>query len=162
MLVQKTVPRIGHTLAYGSFEARETIEFCAARCHWPAGQLVTQRATNLAQILMPQSNFGYDVMVFVGRQRFQYARQREEIQAAVLKKFGLTISTGELSDLSQRFVQYLARLHHARADKLAAVLRADGGWPLHVDATGEAGRGTLLIALAGWRQWVLGAWKIPT
>ena len=162
MLVQKTVPRIGHTLAYGYFEARETIEFCAARCHWPAGQLVTQRAPNLAQILMPQSNFGYDVMVFVGRQRFQYARQREEIQAAVLRKFGLTISTGELSDLSQRFVQYLARLHHARADKLAAVLRADGGWPLHVDATGEAGRGTLLIALAGWRQWVLGAWKIPT
>ena len=24
----------------------------------------------------------------------------------------------------------------------------------------EAGRGTLLVAIAGWRQWVLGAWKI--
>jgi hypothetical protein len=30
---------------------------------------------------------------------------------------------------------------------------------MHVDATGEDGRGTLLLVLAGWRQWVLGAWN---
>jgi hypothetical protein len=41
-------------------------------------------------------------------------------------------------------------------------LAADGGWPLHIDATGEQGRGTLFVALAGWRGWVLGAWKLPT
>jgi hypothetical protein len=41
-------------------------------------------------------------------------------------------------------------------------LAADGGWPLHVDASGEDGTGTLLAAFAGWRQWVLGAWKVPT
>ncbi|MCP4751553.1 MAG: hypothetical protein GY866_11715, partial [Proteobacteria bacterium] len=29
-------------------------------------------------------------------------------------------------------------------------------------ATGEDGRGTLLVAFAGWRGWVLGAWKVPT
>ena len=34
--------------------------------------------------------------------------------------------------------------------------------PCHIDATGEDGRGTLLVALAGWRRWVLGSWKIPT
>ena len=41
-------------------------------------------------------------------------------------------------------------------------MNSDGGWPLHIDATGEDGRGTLLVALAGWRRWVLGSWKIPT
>ncbi len=41
-------------------------------------------------------------------------------------------------------------------------MEADGGWPLHIDATGEDGRGTLFVALAGWRRWVLGSWKIPT
>jgi hypothetical protein len=45
---------------------------------------------------------------------------------------------------------------------LRAALQSDGGWPLHVDATGEDGRGTLLVAFAGWRRWVLGAWKVPT
>src|SRR4030067_82440 len=34
--------------------------------------------------------------------------------------------------------------------------------PLHCDATGEDGRGTLMVAYNGWREWVLGAWKLPT
>jgi hypothetical protein len=41
-------------------------------------------------------------------------------------------------------------------------MEEDGGWPLHIDATGEGGRGTLLVAFSGWRGWALGAWKIPT
>jgi hypothetical protein len=49
-----------------------------------------------------------------------------------------------------------------RGDPRAVLLEQDGGWPLHVDATGEDGRGTLLVAFAGWRRWVLGAWKVPT
>ena len=101
-------------------------------------------------------------MVFVGRRRFLRSQQRQEIQAALFGEHGLSISTGEVSELSRRFAQYLARLHRARSGLLAAALQADGGWPLHVDATGEAGRGTLLIAMGGWRRWVLGAWKIST
>ena len=75
---------------------------------------------------------------------------------------GIRISTGEVSELSRRFVHYMARLHQARAERLKRVLADDGGWPMHVDATGEDGRGTLLLVMAGWRQWVLGAWKIST
>ena len=33
---------------------------------------------------------------------------------------------------------------------------------MHVDATGEHGRGTLLVVMAGWKNWVLGSWKIAT
>lgn len=110
---------------------------------------------------MPGRNFGYDVMVFVGLGRNLHRRQREELQAE-LQDNGVTISTGEISELSRLFTAYLARLQRARAPELKAALQADGGWPLHVDATGEAGRGTLLLAMAGWRRWVLGAWKIAT
>ncbi len=162
MLVQKTAPRSGQTLAHGPFEAQETHHACAAECRWPSGALVTRRADCLCEALMPGSNFGYDVMVLVGQQRFLRHRQREEIQSALHDEHGIPISTGEVSELSHRFTQYLARLHRARAGLLAAALAADGGWPLHVDATGEAGRGTLLVVMAGWRQWVLGSWKIPT
>ena len=104
---------------------------------------------------------GYDVMAFVGIERFLHHRQREEIQAALVDQ-GVRISTGEVSKLSHRFVSYMARLHRARAEQIRAVLEGDGGWPLHVDATGEAGRGTMLVVIAGWRQWVLGVWKIAT
>jgi hypothetical protein len=72
------------------------------------------------------------------------------------------ISTGEVSVLQRRFVACLQRLHAARRDAIGQAFARDGGWPLHIDATGEDGRGTLLIAYAGWRRWVLGSWKIPT
>jgi hypothetical protein len=101
-------------------------------------------------------------MVFVGRQRFVHHRQREEIRTALRDEHAVSVSTGEVSVLERRFVTYLQRLHVARRDAIAQAFAEDGGWPLHVDATGEDGRGTLFIAYAGWRRWVLGAWKIPT
>lgn len=161
MGVQKTARRLGRTLEHGSFEARETIHGCRAGCRWPSGARVTRRAACLSAPLLPGSNVGYDVMVFVGLERFLRHRQREEIQAALGDK-GVDISTGEVSNLARKFVDYTARLHRDRAEQLKGVLERDGGWPLHVDATGEAGRGTMLIVLAGWRKWVLGAWKIAT
>lgn len=111
---------------------------------------------------MPGSNYGYDVMVAVGIMRFLESRQREQIRTALDERYGIAISTGQVSALVHRFAEYLERLHHSKAGALAAALAEDGGWPLHVDATGEAGRGTVLVVLAGWRQWVLGAWKIST
>jgi len=162
MLVEKTVLRTGRTMDLGSFTARETVTVCAARCRHPSGQLVTGRAEALARRLPPGDVVGYDLMVHVGLARFLGHRQREEIRADLERETGLSISTGEVSELSRRFLCYLTALHEERSPALAAALREDGGWPLHLDATGEDGRGTLLVILAGWRQWVLGAWKIPT
>jgi len=162
MKVQKTSTHLGMTIEHGSFAARETVHVCAQRCRWPSGALVTHRAASLIERLMPNSGIGYDVMVFVGLQRFLHHRQRDEIRAALQKRHGLRISTGEVSRLNNAFLAYLQRLHDDRAPAIRAALESDGGWPLHLDATGEDGRGTLLTIFAGWRQWVLGAWKIPT
>lgn len=160
-LVQKTRSRQGKTLAHGQFEARQTVRICAVGCHHPSGVVVTHGTGSLTEHLLPGSNVGYDVMVFVGRERFLRHQQREQIQAALLNE-GINISTGEVSHLAHKFVLYLARLHRSRAEQIKAVLAHDGGWPLHIDATGEAGRGTMLVVIAGWRGWVLGTWKIAT
>jgi hypothetical protein len=163
MHVQKTTTRNGKTLDHGSFKIHETVHVCAARCRHPSGALMTQRPFILSETIMPRRAVGYDVMAFVGIERFIYHRQREEIRAALEHEHVISLSTGETSDLAACFfVEYLRRLHEARCEQLRAALLRDGGWPLHIDATGENGRGTLLVALAGWRQWVLGAWKIPT
>lgn len=162
MHVQKTVDHHGKTLAYGEFDARETVHVCPAGCRHPAGVRVTRRAMALTEMLIPRSTVGYDVLVFVGLQRFLHCRRREEIRDTLLSEHGLSLSTGAVSHLTRRFLEYLHALHDARTEPLRAALAADGGWPLHIDATGENGRGTLLVAYAGWRRWVLGAWKIPT
>ena len=161
MKVQKTIQRSGKTLAHGSFRVGETVYVCASGCQ-QEGRLVTRRSYQLAQLLLPRSTVGYDVLVYVGCQRLVHYRQRQEIRTDLQRKYGIVLSTGEISALGRRFLLYLERLHWRCAPALRAVLQADGGWPLHIDATGEDGRGTMVTALAGWRGWVLHAWKVPT
>jgi hypothetical protein len=161
MNVQKTIRRTVRTLTHGSFQAQETIFVCASRCQ-KQNHLVTARSSSLAQLLVPHCTVGYDVLVYVGCQRFLHYRQREEIRTDLEKRYGIVLSTGEISALGRRFLVYLKALHKKRAPALRAALEADGGWPLHIDATGEDGRGTMVTAWAGWRNWVLSAWKAPT
>lgn len=116
-----------------------------------------KRAATLAGLVLPRSVVGYDIMIYVGLERFLHHRQREEIRASLAADHGISLSSGEISVLAGRFVAYLERLHQASALALRAALAADDGWPLHIDATGEDGRGTLLVAFASWRQWGLGA-----
>lgn len=174
MHVQKTVERAGSTLAHGAFRVRETVHVCAAGCTRPTRPAtaelkvevsqvaVIRRQPELAELLLPRSTVGYDVLCFVGRQRLVEYQQREVIQDKLRQDYGLELSTGEISDLCRRFVVYHQALHDARTPALRAALEEDGGWPLHIDATGENGQGTLFCAYAGWRGWALGAWKIPT
>ena len=161
MHVQKTLQRQAVTLAHGLFRVREVVYVCDGR-RKPEGSLATRRASALTEPIPPKSTVGYDVMVYVGIERFVCHRQREEIRATLEKEHGIHLSSGEISELGKRFVIYLETLYRDSAPALRAALAADGGWPLHLDATGEDGRGTLLVAFAGWRRWVLGAWKIPT
>jgi len=167
MHVRKTVEHRGVTLAHGGFQVRETVHVCAAGCIKPGadgkpGRAVIKRQAAVAELLLPKSTVGYDVMTFIGLQRFVHFQQREEIRATLDREHGITLSSGEISTLCQRFVVYLEALHQARAGALREALASDGGWPLHMDATGEDGRGTLFVVYAGWRGWALGAWKIPT
>ncbi len=164
MIVQKTLtrPRPVQTLEHGPFRLREVIHECAAGCRRPDGSLVMRRALALAERLLPGRGVGYDVMVFIGFERFLRYRQREEIRSKLKNDYGISLSTGEISVLARLFLDYVRRLHEACAPRLRRALRQDGGWPMHADATCEDGRGTMLVVLAGWRRWVLGAWKIPT
>src|SRR5256884_5432768 len=161
MNVQKTIQRWGKTLAHGLFRVRETIYACASR-RKKGHRVVTARSSFLAQLLLPHSTVGYDLLVYVGCQRFVYYRQREEMRAELKERYGIGLSTGEISALGRRFLVYLEALHQKQSPALRAALEADGGCPLHIDATGEDGRGTLVTAWAGWRRWGLSARETPT
>jgi hypothetical protein len=162
MIVQKTCRRGGLTLEHGTFEVKETVRVCAAKCRRPSGRLSTRRSRDAARSIMPKCVAGYDLMAFVGLKRFLECKQRDEIASELERVHGIRVCSGEISNLATRFLDYLSRLHWAKAAALKAAMQADGGWPMHVDATGENGRGTLLVVFAGWRNWVLGSWKIST
>lgn len=161
MEVRKTRVRSGSTLAHGDFRLHETERVCASGCT-SGGKPLVRRSPQSEELLLPRCVVGYDVMTFVGIERFVHQRQREEIRASLFSRWGIELSTGEVSGLARKFCTYLKALHVARAGALRRLLESDGGWPMHVDATGEDGQGTLLVIYAGWRGWVLGSWKIPT
>jgi len=155
--VQKTRVRAGVTMAHGRVRIGLKVRVCRARCQTKAAR----RSTDLSALFPARATFGYDVIVRVGLERFVHYRQRHEIRAA-LAADGVELSDAQISLLGRKFLGYIEALHRVRAPALRAALAADGGWPMHVDATGEDGRGTLLVVYAGWRGWVLGAWKVPT
>lgn len=166
MHVRKTLEHGGVTLAHGAFRVHEAERVCASGCTEDAGNgkghALVRRSAQVASLLLPRSTVGYDVMAHVGIERFVHYHQREEIRGDLASRFGVHLSTGEISTLARKFCTYLKALHEAHAVPLRAALAADGGWPMHLDSTGEDGQGTLLVIYAGWRNWVLGSWKIPT
>ncbi len=110
--------------------------------------------------MIPRTGIGYDLMAFCGTERFLKHRQREEIQAELKQQYDIDISTGKISDLVRTFTVYFKALHESKAPQIKD--RLANGFPLHIDATCDAGRGTLFVAYCGDPEWVLGAWKIPT
>ncbi len=162
MVVQKTFPRNIVTIKTGHITVRETELGCNTHCKYPSGKLITQRSEDLTRIVAPGKKFGYDVEVYVGMQRYIHHKQREEIQIELLRNHDISISTGKITDLAIRFIDHFEALHISRSQEFKKVLKNDGGYPLHIDATGEAGSGILLVAYSGWRKWVLGAWSLTT
>lgn len=153
--VYKSRSRQVITLAGGSFRAIETLKQCGEDSTHP---LMGSNA--LTRQVVPRRRYGYDLIVHVGCARYLKNQQRGEIQAELLRQRGIALSTGSLSSLCDRFLTYLEALHLARVPQLRAALGE--GYPLHIDATCEHGKGGLFVCMDGWRSWVLVAGRIPS
>ena len=75
----------------------------AAKCRYPSGKSVARRANCVAQCIMPNSITGYDLMVWVGLERYLGHRQREEIRIRLREKHAIEISPERSADLQGNF-----------------------------------------------------------
>jgi len=153
--VHKSRTRTVVTLAQGHFEAREVLKRCER-----GGSCPVVASEELRRVVPAHQRYGYDLVVHVGLARYLSDRQRDEIRAKLHDSRGIDLSAGTVSNLCDRFLVGLERLHLHRAQALRAAM--EGGYPIHLDATCERGRGGLFVALDGWRGWVLAAKRIPT
>ena len=95
--------------------------------------------------------------MWVGLARYLRHLQREEIREALARQ-GLALPAGSVSALCDRFLTALEALHWQRAPALHAAMRH--GYPLHIDATCDKGKGGTFLCLAGWTGWVLHAVRV--
>ncbi len=83
------------------------------------------------------SNFAYNVLVEVGKLRFNETRQVAEIQLILLQKHAIKISTSEVEVLINNFLFYLTAVHEQSSDLIKQYIEKQGGYILHLDATCE-------------------------
>ena len=153
---QKSKHRFVTTLEAGTFQAREVRKVCRVDKSHPV--MVSEK---LSQLVPHGQGYGYDLIVQVGLARYLRNLQREEICTELLRENGIVVSMGTITNLCERFLKLLERLHHYSVPALRA-RQAGGGYPLHIDATSEHGKGGLFLCLDGWRGWVLHAVKISS
>lgn len=151
--VYKTRTRIVMTLEQGTFEAREVLKHSGRK-----GCPVIGSKT-LSEIVPRGQRYGWDLIVHVGMARYLRGMQREEIRAELRELHGLKVSQATISNLCDRFLVGVGKLHEHRVPALRAAME-DGYW-LHLDATSDLGKGGLFVCLDGWRGWTLLAARIP-
>lgn len=154
--MKSTCHRTVITHAEGTFLAREVFKACSKDASHPVA-----RSEALAKIVHPRQRFGYDLIVHVGLARYLRYKQREEIRQALFDKRRIELSAGTVSNLCDRFLVYLEVLHLVRSPYLKAAMQ-EHGYPLHIDATSDHGKGGLFACMDGFRNWVLCAGKIES
>lgn len=152
--VLKTNSRKVVTLQIGEFIARQTI--------WsdPATDQLYPSAS-LRRLVAPGCNYGYDVLVQVGRALFLDAQPVRQI-IAQLAAAHVHLSASAVAELGRRFIILLALAHRQCAGRLKEAMTLQGGYILHLDATYEDKSPLLMTGLDAVMEIVLGNVKLPS
>jgi len=152
--VRNTYPRKVVTLHIGTFYARETVLVChKCKC--------TYQSEELAKLVAPGANFGYDILVYVGKALFLRHRNDREVVAELAQK-NVQISTREIAYLGKKFITYLAIAHQRYAARIKEVMQLRGGYVFHLDGTCEGQSPILMSGLDSLSEIVLGNVKLPS
>jgi hypothetical protein len=127
--VQKTQTKDVVLLDFGELIFNETVKYCA-RCGSIYG------SEKLKTLVPEYSNFGFDVVEFIGKKLFVENYTETKIHAALVKR-NVKISFREISFLGQKFVQYLAQAHKNKKTEIGELIRQNGGYIAHLDSTCE-------------------------
>ena len=116
----------------------------------------------LNDLVPPHGNYAYDIMIEVGRDRFQHHRQNQEIKKDIQNRYGLILPESSINDLANRFLDYLAAVHYANAPAIRQIINDNGGYVGHFDGTCEAGTDILFTAIDEISGIVLLTSRMPT
>ena len=155
--VYKTITRKVFTLHVGCFFAKETLLYC--------GECKVNniyRAEELSRYLPANSNYGYDVIIYIGEAMFIKHLQAVEIQILLKKEYNIPISISAIEYLSKKFIVYIAEIQEKYNFKIVDCMKNNGGYILHLDALGGAGGDRLISGLDSISDIVLNNSKIAS
>jgi len=153
--VWKTYPgKKAATLAIGNFIGHETVYYCQG-----CGNVFY---SNELRTLIPENcNFGYDIIVFIGKSLFLQSHNYQEIRLE-LQQRNVWISESEIAFLAKKFVLYLGLIHRSSQNGLGKYIHMNGGYILHMDGTCDGGSPHLISVLDGITRIVLDNRKVSS
>jgi hypothetical protein len=155
--VYKTTTRKVFTLHIGCFFAKETLLYCG-ECK--ANNIY--RAEELSRHIPANSNYGYDIIIYIGEAMFIKHLQAVEIQILLKKEYNIPVSISEIEYLSKKFIVYIAEIQEKYNFKIVDCMKNNGGYILHLDALGGTGGDRLISGLDSISDIVLNNSKIAS
>lgn len=154
LTVQKTRVRKVVTLHIGAIRAHETVLVCRT-----CKRTVDSRA--LRQLVAAGGNFGYDVLVYIGKALFLRHRTSQEVVGELAAR-NVAISASEVDRLGKTFITFLAIAHQQSSEAMREAMHRNGGYVLHLDGTFDGQGPILMSGLDSITQIVLANVKLPS
>ena len=161
LLVLKTQKTTIISLKYGVFYAVETLLFCPEH-KYKGNSIIKYDSPELNQIVPPYSNFAYDVSIHIGFSRFLHHKQKSEIQHELKIEYGIQISDGGITHLSDNFLIYCMCVQMMVSSRIKDVQNKRGGYILHIDGTVEEDSDMVFVGMNSVNGWVLYTKKIES
>ncbi|RMD84938.1 MAG: hypothetical protein D6820_00495, partial [Lentisphaerae bacterium] len=124
----------------GEIHVHETVLACKSCGHGPV------HSDDLARLVAPGTNFGFDVTVYVGLAGLVRCQTADEI-VVDLKSRNVYISNSHVRNLTTRFLAYLAIAHEQAGSAISEHLASNGGYILHIDSTSRVGSRKLMAGI---------------
>ena len=141
-------------LEIGTFHAHITV-LCCEYCG------LDYVSDSLDNLVPSHCNYGYDIMVAVGRGLFVDYKNERQLQCE-LASHNIQISLREIGYLEKKFIIYLSLAHQQSQTQLKQWLYSQGGYILHLDGTCEGDSPHLMSALDRIKEIVLSNIKLPS
>lgn len=154
--VIKTETKTIVSLHIGKFTAHITFKIC--RCCTNKNVYVSREPQQLAP---KYCNFGYDILVAVGKSVYQGYRTAKEVVEEHQRK-NVFLSESEIYFLTKKFIIYLGLAHRESSSAIRKFMVAKGGYILHIDGTCDGGSPHLITVMDAISGFVLDTIKIPT
>ena len=146
LYVMKTETKTLTTLHIGKFTAHITFMACQT-----CDDKIVYVSSEPWLLVPAHCNFGFDIMVEVGRSVFQRYRSAKEIGEELAIK-NVFLSDSEVYFLTKKFLTYLGMAHRQSGPGIREHMRENGGYILHIDGTCDGGS-PHLIAVIDAIQW---------
>jgi hypothetical protein len=142
-----TKARTVKTLRYGPVRFRESQFVCRTHRYDPEDSSPVIYGSSFARSLAPANvPIGYDVIAEIGKKRFLNYRQVGEV-VDELSEHEIELSSSSVSRWADYFLAAVECLHHTKIQKLRHIIKRNGGYLLHIDATTETKADTVFVCV---------------